>query len=49
MHFKTTEPGATAYICTDKNLCGDGTGNGKDRETKADRKGKRFDVKRELQ
>ena len=24
MHFKTTESGAAAHICTDKNLCGDG-------------------------
>ena len=24
MHFKTTESGATAHICTDKKLCGDG-------------------------
>ena len=24
MHFKTTESGATAHICTDKNRCGDG-------------------------
>ena len=24
MQFKTTESGATAHICTDKNRCGDG-------------------------
>lgn len=24
MHFKTTESGATAHICTDKNRSGDG-------------------------
>ena len=32
MHFKTTESGATAHICTDKNRCGDGQKSQTERE-----------------
>ena len=48
MHFKTTESGATAHICTDKNRCGDGreSQTGENTEPESGRKG-RLEAKKE--